>query len=460
MKPQLILFLSLFTLLANARTPIERFVNAPNMRHAQIGFQIREIATNRVIAEYQSQQSLTPASVVKIVTTAAALDILGADYRFTTRLQHDGNIGSDGTLNGNLIIRGGGDPTLGSEFLGNADFAPAWINAVKQAGIKNIEGKIIADASAFDDEVIPVGWTWRNMGNHYAPGIHGIAAFDNRYQILFNSQRAGAQTQIVRTIPEMNYRFDNRVTAAANSQDSAYIYGAPFSGERIIRGTIPQNRTSFVVRGDIANPPEFLANFFEKELIKNGISVRNAERNFARNRTLIYTQRSPTLAEIARVTNFRSNNLFAEHLFKYLSLQNAAAANNNDAISVILNHWKQKGLDTSGIFLYDGSGLSPQNAIPADFLNHLLLLARNNSAFYLSLPLAGREGTVANFLKNTPLQGNARLKSGSIDGVQAYAGYVQSGGKEYAVTIMVNRFTGSRAEVRRQISELLNEYFK
>ncbi|MDR1698394.1 MAG: D-alanyl-D-alanine carboxypeptidase/D-alanyl-D-alanine-endopeptidase [Prevotellaceae bacterium] len=457
MKIQLIILFSVFALLAKAQTPIERFVNAPNMKHAQISFQIRELETNKIIAEYQSQKSLTPASVVKIITTATALDILGADFRFETQLEHSGKI-ENGTLNNNLYIRGGGDPTLGSEFFNNTDFISEWINAVKKAGIKTIYGEIIADASIFDREPIPVRWTWEDMGNYYAAGVYGLSAFDNTCRIYFNSQAAGTTPQIIKTVPPVDYRFDNRLKAAANSKDSAYIYGVPYSNERVILGTIPANKKDFSIKGDIAKPPEFLADFFKEKLIKNGISLKNPRQKFVTKRELIYTHYSPYLSEIVKITNFKSNNLFAEHIFKYLSLQKAKVGNNKDAVSVVLKHWQEKGLDTSGVFLYDGSGLAPQNAVSADFLTQLLVIAKKNEAFYSSLPLAGREGTVANFLKGTALEGNARLKSGSIDGVQAYAGYIKSGGKEYAVTILVNRCTGSRAEVRRQMAELLKEY--
>ena len=460
MKKQLIILCSILALSANAQTPIERLANAPNMKHAQIGFQIREIGTNKVIAEYQPQKSLTPASVAKIITTATALDILGADFRFVTRLEYNGKL-ANGTLNGNLYIIGGGDPALGSEFLGNAGFIAAWIEAVKKAGINTVNGKIMANADVFDREPVPLRWTWEDMGNYYAAGVYGVSAFDNTYRIYFDSQGFGARPKITRTIPDVNYHFENRLQNANNQKDSAYIYGMPYSNERIIVGTIPANKKDFVVKGDIANPPQFLADFFAKELLKSGITVKNNTiLDFTNNENkTFFTHLSPTLAEIVKVTNFKSINLFAEHLFKFLSLQKAKVGNNNDAVSVILNHWKKKGLDISGVFLYDGSGLSPQNAVSVDFLTQLLVIARKNEAFYLSLPLAGREGTVAGFLKGTALEGNARLKSGSIDGVQTYAGYVKNGGKEYAVTIIVNRFTGNRSEVRRQISELLNSYF-
>lgn len=446
MHIRLTLFFFLFSLLANAQTPIEVFVNAPNMRHAQIGFQLRDVATNKVVAEYQAQQSLTPASVTKIITTATALDMLGADFRFETRLEYDGD---------NLYIIGGGDPTLGSEFFAKKDFIAEWVDAVKKAGITKLDGTVIASAEIFDDEPIPLRWTWEDMGNYYAAGVYGLSIFDNTYRIHFQSQAAGTKPKIVTTIPKVDYHFDNRLAAANNEKDSAYIYGIPFSDERVIRGTIPAGRKDFAVKGDIANPPQYLVDLLKKAFIKNAISVGTTPIKNGKQATTLHRHFSPPLAEIVKLTNFRSNNLFAEHIFKYLSLQTAKTGNNRDAVSVILNHWKKKGLDTSGVFLYDGSGLSPQNAFSADFLTRLLVLARKNDSFYASLPVAGREGTVASFLKSTPLAGNARLKSGSIDGVQTYAGYITKGGKEYAVTILVNHFTGSRAALRKQIETLI-----
>ncbi|MDR1436935.1 MAG: D-alanyl-D-alanine carboxypeptidase, partial [Candidatus Symbiothrix sp.] len=125
--------------------------------------------------------------------------------------------------------------------------------------------------------------------------------------------------------------------------------------------------------------------------------------------------------------------------------------------------WEEKGLDASALFMCDGSGLSPLNAVSAGFLTDLLVYMYRtegpSGAFSRSLPLAGQEGTVASFLKNTPLAGKARIKSGSITGVQSYSGYIEKNGGKYAFSLIINHFSGERPTLRKTVEELLNGLF-
>jgi len=165
---------------------------------------------------------------------------------------------------------------------------------------------------------------------------------------------------------------------------------------------------------------------------------------------------SPSLAAIVRSTNVHSNNLFAEALRLRMTVA--------DTMSV-QRFWYDRGIDTTALTMHDGSGLSPQDAVSARFLVDVLVEMDSRAdavgrAFYNSLPVAGQEGTVASFMKNTPLAGKVRVKSGSISGVQSYAGYVETDGRRYAFALIIDNFSGNRRELRTAIGEFLNRLFE
>jgi len=169
---------------------------------------------------------------------------------------------------------------------------------------------------------------------------------------------------------------------------------------------------------------------------------------------LLSIVRSVALASIVRTTNVWSNNQYAEHLYRVLTYL--------DSID-IQGYWKKKGLDSEALFMYDGSGTSPRDGVSTKFLIDLLVYmykqSKNSDVFYQSLPVAGKEGTVTSLLKNTPLAGKARLKSGSISNVQSFSGYIESNGKQYAVSLIVNNFTGKRSALRKEIEQLFTQLF-
>ncbi|MDR0543182.1 MAG: D-alanyl-D-alanine carboxypeptidase/D-alanyl-D-alanine-endopeptidase [Dysgonamonadaceae bacterium] len=431
------------------------FLRSENLKHAAITFEMVDLSTGRRIAAHNESQSLASASNLKLVTTATALDILGSDFSYCTSLFYDGVI-ENSVLNGNIYIEGSGDPTLGSEFTDEEQerFLTVWLKAIQQAGIQRIKGDVIVLDQLFGYTGISPKWLWEDLGNYYAAGAYGISIFDNIYRLYLQSSSPGNRTKILHTTPEMkDLRFTNTIIATASEPAGAFISGAPFSCERHLHGSVSANNSILTVKGDIPDPGLFLARYFTDYLQKSGIPVSGkavtyrlspAEPQAKRELAVI---RSPDLNAIVRTVNVHSNNHYAEHLYKLLTLKKGID---------IPAYWKQKGLDTSALFQYDGSGLSPADAVSADFLVQLLAyMNKQSNGFYASLPIAGKEGTVASFLKGTALEGKARIKSGSMTAVQSFAGYIDKNGKRYAFALIINHFTGSRAELRKEIEKLL-----
>jgi D-alanyl-D-alanine carboxypeptidase/D-alanyl-D-alanine-endopeptidase (penicillin-binding protein 4) len=466
MMKKILIFALLFiysgTIVAQTPPAFIDFLNKKKFTHAAIGFKAIDLSTNRIIASYNENMSLTPASNMKIITTATALEILGSRFCFETPLLYDGFI-QDSTLYGNLYVKGTGDPSLGSEFTSDdkENFLKEWLIGINHAGIRKIAGDIVVLDQLFGYEGVAPKWLWEDMGNSYAPGIYGIGVFDNMYRVYLQSSALDSTTTILYTEPSMNnLQLTNEIKASDDTSDNAFVFGIPFANDMRLYGTIPGNQSSFAVKGAIPDPGLFLAHCFRDYLQKNGITTEGEATTYRLHpitptgEKVISTVRSNDLASLIKIINVSSNNQYAEHLYKILTLV--------DSID-IPKFWKEKGLDSDALFMYDGSGISPKNAISAGFLIDLLVYmdkqSENSAVFYQSLPVAGRDGTIASFLKNTPLAGKARLKSGSVSNVQSYSGYIESKGKRYAVSIIVNNFTGKRSEMRKEIERLFTGLF-
>lgn len=465
---------------AQVARPIKRFLDEPFMRGASFSLLVKDTGSGETLFAYDTIRQLTPASVLKAVTTATALEILGEDYRFPTTLEYDGSL-ENGSLKGNLYIKGSGDPSLGS-----AHFAPdhkrflqEWIAALRKAGIRRIEGAVIADESLFDTEGVSPKWVGEDMGSYYGAGSYGLCVFDNLYRLGLRTGAPGTRPQVKGTEPELpGIRFHNYLTAQPVASDSSFIVGAPFAKDRYLYGIVPANREWYPLKGDIPDPPLFLADYLTRQLEHEGIAVggpptcfrvlREAGRWKPGRRTALVTTYSPPLREIVRVTNHASHNLFADALIKTIGLRHTppkgeAISSFQRGVLALRRHWEEKGLDLSSVWTYDGSGLSAVNklstAFLVDLLIHMKTCSQQRAAFYASLPEAGREGSVRNFLKGTPLQGKARLKSGSMSRVKGYAGYIREGGREYAVALLVNNYACDGRAMTAAIERLLTRLF-
>jgi D-alanyl-D-alanine carboxypeptidase/D-alanyl-D-alanine-endopeptidase (penicillin-binding protein 4) len=460
---KLILPLLLLSILMAAKNPVVDFVNNPLLENANISLLVKDLSTNKNVFQFRPTSSTIPASTMKLVTTAAALEILGPKFCFQTKLEIEGSINSNGILNGNLYIRGGGDPTLGSEHLGDKAFLLKWVEEVKKVGIKKINGQIIADGTIYDDLGVNPKWTWEDIGNYYAAGAYGISYMDNTYQLVLHSGASGTTPEILRIIPEIpSLTFENYLTSTSIAFDSAFFYGAPHSYLRSIHGEIPANRFEYIIKGDIPNPGLLLAENFHDKLIENGVSISKLPSDIVTNETerkVILVQESPPLSEIIKETNVHSNNGYAEQIFRYLALTKYKIGTSNGAVQVIRSFWKSKGLPVDQLFMYDGCGLSPVDAVSSQFfvdlLTYMQTISPNREVFFNSLPVAGKSGTLTNFLEKTPLQGKVHAKSGTISRVKCYAGYIDLKKKNYVFAIMVNNPNGTSKAVIRKMEELL-----
>lgn len=443
---------------------ISLWKNSPALSNSGICFSVTDSQTQQTIVQTEPPISLVPASIMKVVTTATALEIFGPDYRFKTQLSYSGNLRND-TLFGNLQIIGGGDPTLGSMYFSETkNFQDDWMKVLQQNNIRVITGKLVVDATIYEPQMIPGSWVWEDLGNYYGAGASGLTVYDNLYEIHLQSpETAGQPTRFLKTAPEIpGLELQNNVLASDTNSDQAYVFGSPEDSRRAIRGTIPKGKPDFVVKASLPNPPALLASEFRQKLASSGIQC-SGETTFekaAPEGTVLTETLSPTLREIIRETNFESINLFAEHLLKHLAWQKTGLGSTREGCKQVVQFWKEKGMDTNGFFMNDGSGLSRFNAFTARHLVFVLNYMKNQSPyaadFYQSLPSAG-QGTLTAFSKELFPGETVKAKSGSMTRVRCYAGYLKTtSGKELTFTVMLNNFSCSQSEATRKIQELLS----
>lgn len=448
---------------------VKQMLELPEYKGAQAGVHISEMETGKVLYELNSDKMMIPASVLKLVTSAAALEMLGPDYRFRTRVGYSGRI-EKGILKGDLIVVGGGDPALGSEYFRDHYFFPhfleLWAQKIKAAGISRIEGDLIVDGSVYDTEKIPPTWIWEDIGNYYGAGASALAIYDNLFRISFRSPaEAGKPAEIISMYPLVEgLEWKSEVLSSDINRDQAYVFGSPEDNRRVVRGTIPKNRKSFTIKASNPFPESLLARDLLNTLSVNGVFLTGQtvfDEVPAQQFRQIFSFESPPLKEIIKVLNVESVNLFAEHLVKQVALEKTGAGSRETGLKLISEFWESKGLNTSQLLMEDGSGLSHFNAVSPEFLSRVLgYMAGSESsvpAFRTLLPSAGN-GTLQSFSAGNFPANSLQVKSGSMKRIRCYAGYIKPAtGKDIVVVVFINHFSGTHARLVSEIEKLFVE---
>jgi len=467
---------------AGAQTPaaFERFIKKPALRGASVSLMVKEIGEGRVVYSYEPDRQLTPASVMKTVTTATALEILGENFRFETSIMYDGTI-REGILYGNLYICGSGDPTLNSSFIEmpRDSIIALWANAVERAGIRRINGRIIADERIFDTEGVSMKWMREDLGSDYGQGSYGLNIFDNHFKLFLEADTNLTQPIVMYSEPSLpQLKIYNNLVFRRSKKDSCLITGFPYQNERYLYGVVAFRNHSFRIAGDIPEPALFTAYYVHHYLQNKGVMILDEPTSYrilseseyqdtTVRKTLITTYSMP-LKEIVRITNFVSHNLYADVLIKTLGLRCVAADDEalssfDKGVRVVKDYWNAKGLDTEPLWMFDGSGLAITDKVTTRFLCDLYTYMATRSsvaeAFFQSLPRAGKEGTVRSLFRGSALENRAKMKSGSMSRVQCYGGYVTKDEKQYAFALIINSFTGKNNYIRAAIEELFLALF-
>ncbi|WP_229211205.1 D-alanyl-D-alanine carboxypeptidase/D-alanyl-D-alanine endopeptidase [Dyadobacter jiangsuensis] len=447
--------------------------NSEFMRSGSLAVSVKAVKEGKNLFALNAERSLPSASTLKLVSTATVLALFGGDFRFQTFLEHDGILRGD-TLVGNIYMHGTGDPSLGSDRFKGYPTAPEmisrWVAAVKKAGIKYIKGKVIADASFFDKEAVASTWIWGDMGNYYGAGVQGLNFNENLYRVKFKpGVDPGDPTTVLGTEPAIPYlSFTNQVTTGERgSGDQTIIYSSPLGNNVLLTGTVPAGNAVFTVKGSIPDPAWYTAYALKNALAGSGVVVAEAE-DLPGNpnlltpnpKKIIDEYKSPPLRELCQQANFWSINLFADVFFKQSGKRLSGSSGFDDAATAITGYWSGRGADLRGFYIKDGSGLSPSGSITAGSLTDILNLANKDVSFkdfYQSIAVLGQNGTVRNLGKGSHAAGNMRVKSGSIEGTRAFAGYVNAkSGALLSFTIIAHKYVpGSNRVISDSLVKLM-----
>jgi serine-type D-Ala-D-Ala carboxypeptidase/endopeptidase (penicillin-binding protein 4) len=450
----------------------ETFLADSSLAHASVSLCVADAKTGDILFDYNSGTSLTPASVMKVITSAAALELLGPGYTFKTTVGYTGTLNKrTGLLKGNIIIHGGGDPALGSKYFSDhySNFMNNWVSEIKKLGIKRIKGKIITDDSYYDYLPVPGKWIWEDIGNYYGAGAYGLSVYDNTYEIHFKTSSDNTMPSMKEIIPKECRSELSDFLISSGTTDEGYVFAAPYGTGGWIAGTIPVNQQDFVLKASVTDPPLLMAEIVNEKLKASGIKTSTnpttvrLELNYKPEKVVAITETiSPPLADIIEVLNHESVNLFAEHLIKELGKKFKNNGSTASGAEVIIEFLKNSGIDTNGMFIEDGSGLSPVNAINTRELVRLLVYMKNRgkyfSEYYSSLPDAGKNGTLKNNFKDPSFNSRLKAKSGSMTRVRSFAGYFNTvSGKEMAFSIIINNYSGPSKKIISDIEDNIRE---
>lgn len=447
----------------------------PALKNGSMSFTIFDRKTGELVATHNPNTSLIPASSIKILSCAFGLKTLGNDFKFKTNLEITGAIDKEGVLHGDLILKGYGDPTLGSELTNSSsdldNVLKSFVDAVKAAGIKSIEGRIFGDGTFLSDEGIYNSWAWNDIGNYYATGVYGLNIYDNLFKLKYKQVKQGVAPKVVGTFPQIpGLEFSSRVLCAApGSGDNAYIFGGPLQYKRQVKGTIPAGTGIFTIKGSMPDPPLMAAILVKEALDKNGITSKSSAGSLRDvlpegSRKVIYTHYSQSLEHIVTETILKSININAEGIIRYCKSIEKNSSTTEEAITSFASFLEKNTDGQQGFFVCDGSGLSTSNSIPTyGFARVLLQLFRDpdiSRTITAALPVAGVSGTLKGYLKNSKAAGHIMAKTGSMDRVRSFSGIISgSSGKDYVFSLILNNYTCSSAQIKSKVELFLNDLY-
>jgi D-alanyl-D-alanine carboxypeptidase/D-alanyl-D-alanine-endopeptidase (penicillin-binding protein 4) len=438
---------------AQLRQDILTATRMPGVGRAAWGIVVHSLDRCERLFELNAGTLLVPASVAKLVTVASAADAVGWDFRYTTTLRAGGLV-VDGVLRGDLLVVGSGDPSIGGRA---GDDLSSWVEGLKAAGIRRIEGRIIGDDDAIEEPRPQLGWGWDDLG--YATGalFGALNLAENRTVVTIAPGATAGTPATVAVEPRLGSRVVNRVaTGPAGSPQQLWPEQRPGEPALTIAGSIPIGVAAVPLGISVGNPTLWFASVLRNRLVRDGIEVSGDAVDIddvvptpARDTmSVVFTHGSRPLSEIAQPVLKDSLNIYAEALMR-LNAAPGAFPSNDAALEGLRKRLDAWGISTASYQIVDGSGLSRRDAISAEAV--LTLLERmadpaGKSPFVTGLPIAGVDGSLATRMKGTPAENNVRAKTGTMSNIRSLAGYVTTRDSEQlAFVILINNFEGTGA---------------
>lgn len=424
-----------------------------NFNNSVWGAYVISLKTGEVLYSLNKDKLFLPGSIVKLFTTSTALMLLGDDYNYKTEVYTDGKIKGN-ILNGNLIVKGSGDPTLSSE--SSETQLPVfsiWTDRLKQKKIVKIEGNIIGDDNIFNEVYFGKGWLMDYEINWYAPPTGALSYNNNSITVEITPTSPGINADY-HFIPENNFLnivIDIKTSEENETAEFGYHRNIR-SGIYTVSGKIPVKGKSIILQLSVPDPTEFFISNMKESLVENGIEVTgyvtdaDNEENLINydDLTPLFSHKSGDLIEIITEINKNSNNFYAEQLLKTLGYELYGYGDSKRGILAVKQIMKKAGINTNVINIVDGSGLSRLNLItPKQVVTLLNYIYKSDSfkLFFHSLPVAGVDGNLADRMKINELKYNVNAKPGYLEGVSSLAGFLKTAdGEPIAFTFIVNNY--------------------
>jgi D-alanyl-D-alanine carboxypeptidase/D-alanyl-D-alanine-endopeptidase (penicillin-binding protein 4) len=421
----------------------ERILSDPGLKGGFQGVCIQSLRDGRILYARNEDILFLPASSQKLFTSAAALNALGSDWRYITRVLRSGRVDPDGTLQGDLYLQGTGDPLLEAKDL------DALAEAVKRAGIGRIRGWVFGDGDCFDRQRYGAGWEWDDMPFYYAASVSGLNVNKNLVRVEVKpGNRVGDPVQVTVLPDSMRVLVSVRALTGEKGAASTLTIGRE-TGKNVItvEGTLaidarPEAQTSEAVT--VEDPVLYAAELFVQRLEAAGVTVEglSGEGNTPVAAVEVARHEGLPLSALLQRLNKPSDNLVAECLLKTLAAEKTGQGSWRIGRRLATEWLVSVGLPSDGFRIADGSGLSRHNYLSARSMVRLLeaMYRRpDGNVFIDSLPVAGVDGTLRNRLKETPAAGNCRAKTGTMSHVSSLCGYVATKeGEMLAFAILMN----------------------
>ena len=403
---------------------------------------VRPASSEANLYSLNAAKLMMPGSTMKVVTLAAAAELLGWDHQFETRVVSTASV-DEGVLRGDLVVIGGGDPGISerSEVPGGLR---ALARGIRNAAITRIEGRVIGDDDLFDGEGLGNGWTLDNLPYGYAAPVSALEYNEGSVDLVIRAGAAEGDPVTIQVRPDgSGLTIDNRlVTVSESGTGRLTLRRLPGSLRVTVEGQIPAKAAPFARTASVDNPTAFFVSAFRMALVAEGVQVDGdaididelpVKPDTTGARTLA-SHTSPPLRQLAAAMMKVSQNQYAEMLLKTIG--------GRDHVREILRRWN---IPDESYVIADGSGLSRYNYVASDALVSILAHMRadpNHTAFVDTLPVAGRDGPHSRRLAGTLADGRVRAKTGTVDNVRAIVGYVDTASGETLIfSIIANNFT-------------------
>jgi D-alanyl-D-alanine carboxypeptidase/D-alanyl-D-alanine-endopeptidase (penicillin-binding protein 4) len=433
----------------------------PVLARALMGVRVDSLSSGETIYARNSNKLVVPASNMKLLTMSVAATTLGWDFTFETRLEAAGTI-ADGVLTGDLIVTGGGDPSIVSQNFGASPMFGEWADALARAGIRRVRGRLIGDDRFFDDQGIGPGWAWDDLADGYA-APSGALSYNENVAVLraWPGTTAGDPVRVELAPPGHSIEIVNALkTGEPKSATSIGLARLPGSARLTARGSVPAGGAVVVRTAAIDNPTRFFVEGLRLALAARGVTISGggwdiddvSDPPLSGGRRLIAARTSPPLSVLAAYFLKTSQNFYGEMLLKTLGRLRGSAGSTDAGRGVVRDTLAAWSIPADAFVMYDGSGLSRYNYVTADTIVSILTRMwrdeRMRGPFAALLPVAGHDGTLENRMKHTTLDQRVQAKTGTIANVRSLSGYLETqSGERLVFSMIANHFTAPASAI-------------